>query len=213
MRFLHPLLCLTTDLKKVTHDEQVRILIEEGSKFIQVRSKNLPSNVLLDQILNVSQYALENDVVLIINDFLEITSKTNASGIHLGKEDRSIQDARKLLGAKAVIGSTVHNWNEAKAVKKLGLSTYVGLGPYRNSKTKFDLNPLLTPNDIRGIVNFLCPIPVFLIGGIDLNDCNLIEDYKLAGLAVCSSLSSDLDYGVYVKKFINQIAEVSCTTV
>jgi len=213
MKFLQPLLCLTTDNRNITHAEQVRVLIEEGSKFIQVRSKKLPFSELLDQVLIASQYALENDVVLIINDFLEIASITTVSGIHLGKDDSSIQNARELLGENAVIGSTVHNWEEAKTVKKLGLSTYVGLGPYRNSKTKLDLNSFLTPEDIRGIVDFLYPIPVFLIGGIDLNNCKLIAEFNLAGLAVCSSLSSDLHYGVHVKNFINQITEVSCTGV
>jgi thiamine-phosphate pyrophosphorylase len=207
------LLCLTTDKPNITHDEQVRILIEEGAKFIQIRSKKIPAHDLLEQVNAASLYALENEVTLIINDYLDLAISCNVSGVHLGKQDGSVSSARSVLGEQAIIGSTVHNFDEAKIVKQLGLSNYIGLGPYRSSKTKFDLNSFLTPEEINRIVDFLNPIPVFLIGGIDLDQCGLIADYKLSGLAVCSSLSSVELYGVHVKRFINKIAEVTCLSI
>ena len=105
--------------------------------------------------------------------------------------------------------SKISKFDEAKIVKQILLSNYVGLGPYRSSKTKFDLNSFLTPEEIKRIVDFLNPIPVFLIGGIDLDQCSLISDFNLSGLAVCSSLSSAELYGAHVKRFINQIAEIT----
>ena len=209
MKAFPSLLCLTSDKPSITHDEQVRILIEEGAKFIQIRSKKIPSHDLLEQVNASSSYALENEVTLIINDYLDLVIRCNVSGVHLGKQDGSVSQARSVLGEQAIIGSTVHNFDEAKIVKQLGLSNYVGLGPYRSSKTKFDLNSFLTPEEIKRIVDFLNPIPVFLIGGIDLDQCSLISDFNLSGLAVCSSLSSAELYGAHVKRFINQIAETT----
>lgn len=213
MKAFPSLLCLTSDKPNITHDEQVRILIEEGATFIQIRSKKIPAHDLLEQVNTASLYALENKVTLIINDYLDLANRCNVSGVHLGKQDGSVSQARSVLGEKAIIGSTVHNFDEAKIVKQLGLSNYVGLGPYRSSKTKFDLNSFLTPENIKRIVDFLNPIPVFLIGGIDLDQCSLISDFNLSGLAVCSSLSSAELYGGHVKRFINQIAEVSCVSI
>jgi thiamine-phosphate pyrophosphorylase len=213
MKAFPPLLCLTSDNPKITHDEQVRILIDEGAKFIQIRSKETPAYDLLEQVNIASSYAFENEVILIINDHLELASRSKVSGVHLGEEDHSVSRARSVLGEQAIIGSTVHNFDEAKTVKKLGLSNYVGLGPYSRSKTKFDLNSFLNPEEITEIVSFLYPTPVFLIGGIDLDKCGLISEFNLAGLAVCSSLSSAEHYGIHVKKFINKISEVTCVSV
>ena len=213
MKAFPPLLCLTSDNPKITHDEQVRILVDEGAKFIQIRSKETPVNDLLEQVNIASLYAVENEVILIINDHLDLASRCKVSGVHLGEKDLSVLRARSVLGEQAIIGSTVHNFDEAKTVKKLGVSNYVGLGPYRRSKTKFDLNSFLNSEEITEIVSFLHPTPVFLIGGIDLDKCGLISEFNLAGLAVCSSLSSAEHYGFHVKKFINKISEVTCVSV
>lgn len=212
MNSLSSLLCLTSDYSILSHSEQVRILLEEGAKFIQVRTKELCSHDLLDQLNIAYEYAIENDATLIVNDFLDIAHRTKFVGLHLGSNDCTVQDARELLGHGAIIGSTVHNFDEAKNVKRLGLSNYVGLGPYRHSRTKVDLDPILTSQSIRQIVDYLYPIPVFLIGGIGLEECGLIQEFNLAGLAVCAALSSETKYGFYVKDFMNRLNELNCVT-
>ena len=58
------------------------------------------------------------------------------------------------------------------------------------------------------IVNCLSPIPVFLIGGICLDDCKLISKFDLYGLAVCGGLSSHISYGCYVKNFLDEIEKI-----
>ena len=52
---------------------------------------------------------------------------------------------------------------------------------------------------IREIIDVLSPIPVFLIGGITISDCDLIEDLNLGGLAVCAGLSSINQFACNVK--------------
>lgn len=213
MKTLPSLLCLTSDFSNLSHSEQVRILLEEGAKFIQIRSKKLSSHDLLDQVNVASQYAIENDATLVVNDFLDIVKKNKFTGLHLGSNDCPVQNARAVLGHDAIIGSTVHNLDEANAVKRLGLSNYVGLGPYHHSRTKFDLNPILTRQMIKEIVDYLYPIPVFLIGGIGLGECSLIQEFNLAGLAVCTALSSGTQYGFYVRDFMNRLNDLNCVTI
>lgn len=213
MNSLSSLLCLTSDYSILSHSEQVRILLEEGAKFIQIRTKELSSHNLFDQVNIASKYAIENDATLIVNDFLDIANRAKFAGLHLGSNDCTVQDAREALGHDVIIGSTVHNFEEAKVVKRLGLSNYVGLGPYRHSRTKVDLNPILTTKNIREIVDYLYPIPVFLIGGIGLEECGLIEEFNLAGLAVCAALSSETQYGFYVKDFMNRLTDLNCVTI
>ena len=76
---------------------------------------------------------------------------TAISGVHLGSSDCSALDARKLLGEDAIIGSTVHNLYDAIQVSEEGVSNYVGMGPYRKSKTKHDLDPILSEKIILEI--------------------------------------------------------------
>ena len=205
MKDFSSLLCLTSDDQNISHAEQVRILIEEGARFIQLRSKVLSSKNILAQIDKVSEDIRKYDVTLIINDHLNVANESIANGVHLGIKDQSVTLARKSLAKGSVIGSTVHNFEEALAVKELNLCDYVGLGPFRVSKTKFNLAPLLSMELIRQIIDILSPIPVFLIGGITLSDCDLIEDLNLGGLAVCAGLSSSNQFACNVKSFINQI--------
>ncbi len=205
MRDFHSLLCLTSDNLNISHAEQIRILIEEGARFIQIRSKKKSKNDLIKQINEVAEFVIKNEVMLIVNDFVDIANMSSLNGVHLGSDDCSVKEARDILGDQAIVGSTVHNFEEAKIVKELDLCDYVGLGPFRISKTKFDLEPFLSTDEIRKITEFLAPIPVFLIGGVSLRECRLLHELNLAGLAICSALSSNEKYGCYVKNFINQI--------
>ena len=95
----------------------MRILIEEGARFIQLRSKVLSSKNLLTQIDTVSEDIRKYDVTLIINDHLNVANESIANGVHLGIHDQSVTFARKSLAEGSVIGSTVHNFEEALAVK------------------------------------------------------------------------------------------------
>lgn len=203
------LLCITSDNSALSHDEQVRLLIKYGAKFIQIRTKNLPQAQLEKQVSRALNYTKSKNVNLIVNDFVEVADKVNASGVHLGSFDESVLKAREKLGNQAIIGSTVHNFAEARRVKDLGLCDYVGLGPFRESLTKRNLTPFLSEMLIHEIVEFLSPLPVYLIGGLGLSDCKLISKYGLSGIAVCSSLSSRNDYGNNVGNFIKEIERVN----
>ena len=203
-----PLICITTDASALAHHEQVDILISRGARFIQIRTKLLDQRETLLQVEKAHHYAEQSGVVLIINDFVEIARMTAISGVHLGSSDCSALDARKLLGEDAIIGSTIHNLNDAIQVSEEGVSNYVGLGPYRKSKTKHDLDPILSEKIILEIMKILSGIPVFMIGGIELRDCELVSHFDLAGIALCSALSGEGEYASFVPDFISQLNSV-----
>ena len=213
MKDLPSLISITSDNSRLPHHEQVRVLIEKGARFVQLRSKLLGHNELVDQVKLSSQYVLQSDIILIVNDFTKVAQSISVSGVHLGANDCNVELARKQLGDNAIIGSTVHNLEDAIKVKQLGVCNYVGLGPYRKSKTKLDLEPILSQGMIQDILEVLSDTPVFLIGGIELDDCNLVSRYGLAGLAVCSALSREGEYGNYVNDFIKQLSLEKCAVV
>ena len=182
-------MCLTRDSSEYSHDQQVKDFIQGGGQFIQLRSKSLPNEVLYHQANKAVTYAKAYGANLIINDHIELTRQIDAHGVHLGANDGSVASARKILSSEKIIGKTVHSIEEALFAKKDN-PDYVGMGPYRISSTKKDLQPVLTNYQFQQIVKILDPIPVYLIGGLSKNDFSLIETLGVQGLALCSALFS-----------------------
>jgi len=201
-----PILCLTRDDPRYSHDRQVRDLIAGGARFVQLRSKTIPIEELHQQANKALGYAKSCDAILIINDNIELARKVDADGVHLGTKDGTVASARKILSSNKIVGKTVHSIKEAKLVKSES-PDYVGLGPYRASSTKKELRPVLSDQQFLSIVEILDPIPVYLIGGLSTDDFPLIESLNLYGLALCSALFS----GNCLEKQIKLVIEKSST--
>ena len=84
------MLCLTSDSSDYSHSEQVGILLDAGATFIQIRSKKLSFDELLNQANHASILAVKKNADLIINDHIEVAKSSNASGVHLGGNDESV---------------------------------------------------------------------------------------------------------------------------
>jgi len=199
------LMCLTSDDCSISHSEQVKELINSGADFIQLRTKELQGEELFQEVRLANDYAVKNNALLVVNDYVDVVQSTGAGGVHLGFNDSSIEYATDTLGDRTIIGSTVHNISEARIIKDKGLSSYVGLGPYRATTTKPDLEFTLSESEIYEIIEILSPMPIYLIGGIGLRDCGLVSKFNISGLAVCSNLSSTSSYGCYVSNFQKEI--------
>jgi thiamine-phosphate pyrophosphorylase len=201
---LPSLLALTGDDSCVSHLSQVEAMLESGVRFIQFRSKLLTGASLIEEARIAADLARQVDAVLIVNDSPEVADRSGAHGVHLGMKDASLASACELMGDMAIIGRTVHTVEEARQVKDEGRCGYVGLGPFRSSKTKPGLRPVLEYPDLSEIKAILEPIPIFLIGGLGLADFDLIDDLGIAGLAVCSALSVEGRFGANLKAFVER---------
>jgi len=190
LRIKESLLCLTRDAPDCSHFRQVEKLVHAGASFIQLRSKSVPENQLLEESKSAVILAKQNGSKLIINDHYELTKDVEADGVHLGVSDAPVEFVRDYLPRGKIIGKTVHSFEEAKiAVKEQ--PDYIGLGPIRNSITKKELTPCLSDEEFKEIAALLHPIPVFLIGGLNRNDFDLIDRIHVQGICLCSDLSLD----------------------
>ena len=201
---LPSLYCLTSDHLDMSHSQQVSFLCEGGIRLIQLRSKKLSHAELQLEASKSVEICNQFDAKLIINDSVEITKSTGADGVHLGKDDMNILKAREILGDSKLIGVTIHSEDEISD-NRYEFADYAGLGPFRNSKTKSELNPQLSENDYSTIIHLLDPMPVFLIGGINSQDFTTIQRLGNHGLAVCSALSKDFSLdNSRIKEFISE---------
>ena len=165
MRFPLRGLYAITQTKNKTTDiiiNEVIAAIKGGAVVVQFRDKEpLDAIYLADQLVKVCH---EYKVPLLINDDIELAIKVGADGVHIGREDGAISEARDRLGADAIIGVSCYNFVEQALDAQEQGATYVAFGRFFPSSSK----PLAAPAELDTLrkAKFLLDIPIVAIGGI-----------------------------------------------
>ena len=154
-----------TQIKNKTADiiiNEVIAAIKGGAVVVQFRDKEpLDAIYLADQLVKVCH---EYKVPLLINDDIELAIKVGADGVHIGREDGAISEARDRLGADAIIGVSCYNFVEQAFDAQEQGATYVAFGRFFPSSSK----PLAASAELDTLrkAKFLLDIPIVAIGGI-----------------------------------------------
>ena len=143
---------------------------------------------------------------LIINDNVLIAKEIGADGVHLGKEDMNPKEARKILGDNFIIGGSSNTIDDVKWLMDNGVD-YIGIGPYRFTSTKQNLNPVLGLKGIAGIITQFpnSSIPFIAIGGIKLEDVEPLMQTGIHGVAVSSAINMAGDKTEATLKFVTSL--------
>ena len=128
--------------------------------------------------------------LFIINDRLDIVQVVGADGVHLGQSDMPIEKAREILKEKFLIGATARNVEEARRAELLG-ADYIGSGAIFGTNTK-DNAKKLEMEELKKIVASV-KIPVFAIGGININNVSSLKNIGLQGICAVSGILSEKD--------------------
>jgi thiamine-phosphate pyrophosphorylase len=136
-----------------------------GAEMIQLREKNLSDRDLLDRARRVRRWTREAGVLFIVNDRPDIARLVEADGVHLGQDDMSVKDARRILGPDALIGVSTHDIEQVRQAVLDGAS-YLGVGPAFPSGTK-QFDELPGPEFVRQ-ATAETSLPAFVIGGVNL---------------------------------------------
>lgn len=170
--------------------------LDAGCDWIQLRYKNhqeMSTGYVAEKIKALCQ---KYNATFIINDFVNIAKEVDADGVHLGLDDMSIAEARSILGPDKIIGGTA-NTLEHVLQRIDEKCDYVGLGPFRFTTTKEKLSPILGLDGYIKIVETLNKqnksIPIYAIGGIELNDIESIADAGVHGVAVSGMITNAVD--------------------
>jgi len=138
--------------------------IAGGARVVQYRDKKHVSADRARQATELASLCRKHGALFIINDNVELAKQVRAAGVHLGREDASIEQARAQLGPQAIIGVSCYN-ELARAVRAQAEGAdYVAFGSFFPSRTK--------PQAVRAGLELLCEakqklhIPVVAIGGI-----------------------------------------------
>jgi len=162
--------------------------IKGGVGIVQLREKNISTKDFYEKALKVKEICKNYGALFIINDRLDIAQAVGADGVHLGQSDMPIEKARKILKDKFLIGATARNIEEAKRAELLG-ADYIGSGAIFGTSTK-DNAKKLEMEELKKIVASV-KIPVFAIGGININNVGSLKNIGLQGICAVSGILSE----------------------
>ena len=142
-------------------------LIHGGVDIIQLRAKKKSREEIRTIALELVPICRKAGIPFILNDHPDLVPETGADGAHVGQDDLSVAEARKLAGPRALIGKSTHSLDQAMAAVAES-PDYIGFGPLFATATKPDYSPIGT-EQIREVYRVI-PFPVFCIGGINLSN-------------------------------------------
>ncbi len=179
--------------------------MEGGCRWIQLRMKDATPDEVAETARRLVVLCRQYGAKFILDDHVELVAATGADGVHLGKMDCPVEEARKLLGDKYIIGATANRYEDIAEAVKAG-ADYIGLGPYRYTTTKKKLSAILGLEGYRSILaqcreNGLA-IPIVAIGGIGIDDVAPLMATGLSGVAVSGSILSAPDPVAYTRQLL-----------
>ena len=189
----------------------VRMALEGGCRWIQLRMKDASEEEILKTAESTRKLCRQYDAVFLLDDYVELVERSGADGVHLGKNDMPIDEARRLLGKDKIIGGTANIFEDVKRIYSAG-ADYIGCGPFRFTTTKKKLSPILGLDAYSRIIKQMnaygINIPVIAIGGILLQDVSDIMQTGVSGIAISGAIlnaNNDDNPVTTMKRFINEL--------
>lgn len=183
---------ITHYTEKYSYIDSARIALEGGCRWIQLRMKEAEESVLEETALIVQKMCKDYGATFIIDDYVPLVKKIKANGVHLGKNDMPIAEARRLLGDSFIIGGTVNSLDDVRATLLSATPDYFGCGPFRFTSTKKNLSPILGhegyQNILLGMEEAGIRIPLVAIGGIGKEDIPELMADGVHGIALSGSI-------------------------
>lgn len=182
---------ITHFTERFSYFDSAYMALEGGCRWIQLRMKEASADELEQEALHIQHLCKRYNATFIIDDHVELVRKIHADGVHLGKNDMPIAEARDILGKGYIIGGTANTFEDVLAHYKAG-ADYIGCGPFRFTTTKKNLSPILGLEGYRHIVSRMkeenIRIPIVAIGGITYDDIPAIMKTGVTGIALSGTI-------------------------
>ncbi len=182
---------ITHYTERYSYSDAARIALEGGCRWVQLRMKDTPVEVIKPVALEVQALCRQYGATFIVDDHVELAKELHADGVHLGKKDMPIADARLMLGEEYIIGGTANTFEDVLQHYKDG-ADYIGCGPFRYTATKKNLSPILGLEGYTTIIRRMqeknIHLPIVAIGGITIADIPAIMQTGVSGIALSGTV-------------------------
>ncbi len=196
---------ITHETEQFSYREGAFMALEAGCKWIQLRMKDVAVETVLQLAEELKKACENHHALLIIDDYVEVAREVKADGVHLGKNDMPIEEARKLLGEGFIIGGTANTFEDVKRHYEAG-ADYLGIGPFRFTTTKKNLSPVLGLEGYRNIKQQMIEagiiLPTVAIGGITVEDIPAILATGIEGIAMSGAILQAHDPDAEIKRIL-----------
>jgi thiamine-phosphate pyrophosphorylase len=172
--------------------------VAAGCVIVQYRGKNVSDRVAVEEVRRLGEIC-RGRALLVVNDRVDIACVAGANGVHLGRDDLTVADARKLLGPEAVIGQSAGTDVEARESEEDG-ADYVGLAPIYPTSTKLDAGPACGLEMVRA-VRAAITVPIVAVGGISLSTAGAVVEAGADAIVAISTVIDTPDVGAAVRAF------------
>lgn len=180
-----------------------RQLVEAGVDIIQLRDKHLADRELLDRARALRMLTRDTKTLFIMNDRPDLATLAEADGVHVGQDELSVLDVRRIIGAKLLVGVSTHSLAQAEQAVLDG-ADYIGCGPTFPSTTKsFAEFPGL--EFLRQVASTI-RLPAFAIGGITLENLTAVRATGIERVAVSSAIANADDRSAAAASFKKRLA-------
>jgi thiamine-phosphate pyrophosphorylase len=184
-------------LSRAGNLSDVASAVAAGVRVVQYREKQGLTSDLVAEARQLRE--LCRHTLFLVNDRVDVALEVGADGVHLGQEDLSYHEARKLLGPDKIIGVTVREVAEALAAQAGG-ADYLGVSPIFSTATKADAGApigVALLAEIRRRVS----LPLIAIGGITLANAPEVIRAGADGICAISAVVTRPEVKAEIDKF------------
>ncbi|ATV37593.1 thiamine phosphate synthase [Prevotella intermedia] len=200
------------NIQFITHENQrfgyvegAEMALRGGCKWVQLRMKDATDNKFLSVGRKVAELCRSYNATFLLDDRVHLVAELGADGVHLGKNDMPISEARRILGNEKIIGGTANTFADVQHLAAQG-ADYIGCGPFRYTPTKRNLAPILGLEGYRNILKQMqqvgISLPLIAIGGIVSTDIAALRDIGVSGIAISGAVLEAADPIKEMKKLI-----------
>lgn len=190
--------------------ELAKVSAENGATLIQYRDKLNDIRTMIKNARLIKQSLRDVGIPFIVNDRVDIALASDADGVHLGQEDMKAEDARRLLGEKAIIGLSIKTIEQAENAP-IDFLDYAFVGGVfdtqsKDNKTSVGIHGWM---EIANILKSRSPnMPVGAIAGIDETNIGTLFKAGCDGVAMISALYMADDVASATQKLADIINQV-----
>ena len=182
---------ITHYTEQYSYVDAARMALAGGCRWIQLRMKDTPIKEIEPVAKEVQALCRHHKATFIIDDHVDLVKKLHADGVHLGKKDMPVSDARRILGKEYMIGGTANTFEDVQMHYEAG-ADYIGCGPFRYTTTKKNLSPILGPEGYADIIRRMreagIRLPIVAIGGITVEDIPAVMQTGVSGIALSGTV-------------------------
>ena len=160
--------------------------LQGGVDAVQLREKDLPGAALFALACRLRELTRRYGARLLINDRIDIALAVGADGVHLPVDSFAPADARRLLGAGALVGASTHSVEQARNAAAGG-ADFIVFGPVFDTPSKRAFGAPLGL-DALALVTRAVTVPVLAIGGVTADRVRSVRQCGAAGVAVVAAI-------------------------